>query len=126
MIKRAYANAIDKFNAKVVGYNHGYFDSHEEETIVDKINLLSPDVLFVGLGCPKQEEFIDKYKDKLNVKLIVAVGGSFDVLAERVKRAPRWMISLGLEWLYRVMVEPVRIKRLKKVLIFVARSILNF
>lgn len=125
VIKRAYINAVEKFDAKVVGYNHGYFNDCEEEYIVKRINSLVPDVLFVGLGCPKQEEFIRRNKDRLNVKLMIAVGGSFDVLAERVKRAPRLMISLGLEWLYRVIVEPVRVKRLKKILIFIARSILN-
>ena len=64
------------------------------------------------MGCPRQERFIVKYMDELPCTIFMGVGGSFDVIAEKVKRAPKWMISLGLEWLYRVLKEPFRIKRL--------------
>ncbi|MNC67533.1 putative N-acetylmannosaminyltransferase [compost metagenome] len=64
------------------------------------------------MGSPRQEEFISKYMDELPCKIFMGVGGSFDVFAGNVNRAPKWMISLGLEWLYRVSKEPWRIKRL--------------
>ena len=64
------------------------------------------------MGSPRQEIFIDKIINVTNSKIYMGVGGSFDVFAGNVKRAPKWMISLGLEWLYRVCKEPWRIKRL--------------
>jgi N-acetylglucosaminyldiphosphoundecaprenol N-acetyl-beta-D-mannosaminyltransferase len=67
------------------------------------------------MGSPKQETFIIKYMDRLNVKVFMGVGGSFDVISGEVNRAPKWMINLGLEWLYRVAKEPFRIKRLSSI-----------
>ena len=69
--------------------------------------------LFVAMGCPRQEKFISKYMDNFHVDIFMGVGGSFDVIAEKVKRAPKWMINIG-EWAYRVAKEPWRIKRLRK------------
>jgi bacterial polymer biosynthesis proteins, WecB/TagA/CpsF family len=95
----------------ICGSHHGYFKDEDIPGIVDEIRQCAPHILFVSLGAPKQEEWIKKYKDQLGVPVSVGVGGSLDVIAGHKKRAPRFMIQLNLEWLYRLISEPSRIKR---------------
>ena len=96
----------------IAGFNDGYFDINNCDELIEKINSSEAQVLFVAMGCPRQEKFIINYMDRLKCKVFMGVGGSFDVIAGSVNRAPKWMITLGLEWLYRVSKEPWRIKRL--------------
>lgn len=106
-------------NIKIVGSHHGYFKGahlgqggHEEEMVViDEINAKKPDILFVGFGAKKQEQWIQYNKDKTNAIIIIGNGGTVDVLAGNVKRAPDIYVKLGLEWLYRLAKEPKRITR---------------
>ena len=99
----------EKLGDSVIGYEHGYQDA---DKVVDKINLAKPDVLLVGLGSPKQEKFIHESLKKMpSVKLAIGVGGAFDFISGRVKRAPKFMQKIGLEWLWRLILEPKRIKR---------------
>ncbi|MEG1500691.1 MAG: WecB/TagA/CpsF family glycosyltransferase, partial [Clostridiales bacterium] len=86
----------------VVGCHDGYFDEEEEKKIVEEINVLHPDVVFVALGAPKQEFWISNHLQELNTSVLIGVGGSFDVMAGRVKRAPVFMQKLQLEWLWRL------------------------
>lgn len=95
----------------VCGCRNGYFDDRELEGIIADIKQKSPEILFLALGVPKQEYWINKYKDYLNIPLCVGIGGSFDVIAGIKKRAPAFMIKLNLEWLYRLITEPSRVKR---------------
>lgn len=74
-------------------------------------NLPSTDILFVAFGPPKQEKWIAKNLAKLDVKVAMGVGGAFDYLSGRVPRAPKWIRSLGLEWLFRLIIQPWRLKR---------------
>lgn len=97
---------------KVVGTNDGYFSVEEEKRVIKEINSKKPDVLLVAMGAPKQERFINKYKDKLNCKIAIGVGGCFDVISGNVKRAPKLFIKLRLEWLYRGLTDFRRLKRL--------------
>ncbi len=97
---------------RVVGTNDGYFSLEEEKQILEKINADKPDVLLVALGAPKQERFIYKYRNKLNCKIAIGVGGCFDVISGNVKRAPKVFIKLKLEWLYRALTDFKRFKRL--------------
>lgn len=99
-------------NVNIVGYHDGFFDLDNPKEILDEIKEKKPLALFVAMGCPRQEKFIVKYMDKLPCKIYMGVGGSFDVIAEKVNRAPKWMINIGMEWAYRVAKEPWRIKRL--------------
>jgi N-acetylglucosaminyldiphosphoundecaprenol N-acetyl-beta-D-mannosaminyltransferase len=98
---------------KVVGTHSPSFgfEKNEEECrmIVQKIREAAPDVLFVGLGSPKQEKWTDRWKDKHGVPVSVSVGISFDYVAGTVKRAPRWMQDSGFEWLFRLCIEPKRL-----------------
>ena len=94
-------------NLNVAGYHHGYF-WNDEAAVVDNIRNLNVDLLFVGISSPMKEEFIDRWSDQLGVKFAMGVGGTFDVVAGKVRRAPEWMQKLGLEWLYRVIQEPRR------------------
>ncbi|SHJ61390.1 N-acetylglucosaminyldiphosphoundecaprenol N-acetyl-beta-D-mannosaminyltransferase [Clostridium cavendishii DSM 21758] len=96
----------------VLGYHNGYFDIDNCEELVTEIKGLKPKMIFVAMGCPRQELFISKYMDMLPCSIFMGVGGSFDIIAGNLQRAPKWMIKLGLEWLYRVVKEPFRIKRL--------------
>ncbi len=106
-------------NIKLEGYHHGYFkgshigyNNHEEElNIIDDINKAKPDIIFVGLGFPKQEIWIDANKERLSSKIIIGNGGTMDILSGNAKRAPEAFQRLGLEWLYRLIKEPSRIKR---------------
>ncbi|MBU3144977.1 WecB/TagA/CpsF family glycosyltransferase [Clostridium sp. CF012] len=99
----------------ILGSHDGYFEIDNCEEILVEIEKVKPQVLFVAMGCPKQELFIAKYMDRLPCNVFMGVGGSFDIIAGNLKRAPKWMINIGLEWLYRVAKEPFRIKRLSSI-----------
>lgn len=92
---------------KIAGFHHGYFWD-DEEGMVAKIRESGAQLLFVAITSPKKENFINRWKDQLGVNFVMGVGGTFDVVAGKVKRAPLWMQKWGLEWLYRVIQEPRR------------------
>ncbi len=96
---------------KIAGCRNGYFKEEDEPEIIDEISKSGADLLLVCLGAPKQEKWIYKYKDRLGVKLCIGAGGSLDVLAGTVKRAPKIFIKLNLEWFYRLCKQPSRIGR---------------
>jgi N-acetylglucosaminyldiphosphoundecaprenol N-acetyl-beta-D-mannosaminyltransferase len=86
-------------------------DPEEDQEIVSMISLAAPDVLWVGLGTPKQERWMHEHRDKLHVPVLVSVGAAFDLLSGRRNQAPRWMREHGLEWLFRLLQEPRRLWR---------------
>ncbi|MGN7469295.1 WecB/TagA/CpsF family glycosyltransferase [Brevibacillus sp. SAFN-007a] len=98
-------------NARIVGYRDGYFREEDEERIVQEIAEARPELLFVALGAPRQDEWLVKYRDRLNAALMMGVGGSFDVISGKVKRAPKMWQRMHLEWLYRLASQPSRWKR---------------
>ena len=95
---------------RIAGYHDGYFQSDKE--IIEDIAAKKPDFLLVCLGMKKQEEWILAHKHELCAKVMIGAGGSIDVLAGTVKRAPDFFIKLGLEWLYRLLCQPKRIIRM--------------
>ncbi len=97
----------------VSGCRDGYFTPEDEPGIVAEIKAANPAVLFVALGIPRQEKWIQRYMQELDVPVCIGIGGSFDVISGRKKRAPKWMQQAGLEWLYRTAKEPSRLPRLK-------------
>jgi N-acetylglucosaminyldiphosphoundecaprenol N-acetyl-beta-D-mannosaminyltransferase len=108
---------------KIVGHLNGY--EKNWESVVEKINKTNAHYLFIAMGSPYQELFIEKYRETLNVQLIQPVGGSFDVVAGKVKRAPKWVQQIKLEWLYRLATDLKRIKRIIKMLMFVAAEMIK-
>lgn len=96
-------------NIQLLGCQDGYIKNKDE--VFEQMVELSPDVVLVALGIPAQEKLIYKHYDKFNKGIFVGVGGSFDVLSGTKKRAPQIFIKLNLEWLYRIIKEPKRIKR---------------
>lgn len=107
MIKRIKS---DYPNINIVGYSNGYINDADNK-ITDEIINLEPDYVFVAKGAPLQDEWINKVIQKTNKGLFMGVGGSFDVLAGEVKRAPEIWQKLNLEWLYRIAGDPKRWKR---------------
>ena len=99
-------------NIKILGTHTGYFKDEEEAKIIDEIRNLKPDVLLVGTGAPKQEKIINKYKNEGFFKVGIGCGGSIDVLAGEVKRAPKIFIKMHLEWFYRLLKQPSRWRRM--------------
>jgi N-acetylglucosaminyldiphosphoundecaprenol N-acetyl-beta-D-mannosaminyltransferase len=99
-------------NLKIAGFHNGFFDLNNCNDIIEDICNCNPWAIFVAMGSPRQEIFIEKVMNKSNTHIYMGVGGVFDIFAGELKRAPKLMISLGLEWLYRVIKEPFRIKRL--------------
>ena len=92
---------------KIAGYHHGYFWDNENE-VVEEIRDSGAKLLFVAITSPKKECFINRWKSQLGVSFVMGVGGTFDVVAGKVNRAPVWMQRAGLEWFYRVIQEPRR------------------
>ena len=106
---------------QICGIADGYFQ--DEAEVIEKINASGAQALFVCLGAPKQERFMFSHREELTgVRLMAGLGGSLDSFAGNVKRAPKWMIKLQLEWLYRLIKEPKRIGRMMRLpkYIFVA------
>ncbi|MCT4611894.1 MAG: WecB/TagA/CpsF family glycosyltransferase [Clostridia bacterium] len=106
-------NMAEKYpGLKIAGFRDGYFKPEDEEKVIEEINKTNPDILIVGFGAPKQEKFIFRNREKLNAKIAIGAGGSIDGMSGKFKRAPLMWQKMGFEWLYRVILEPKRIKRI--------------
>lgn len=99
----------DYSNLKLVGASNGY--EKDKDKVFEKIVKAKPDIVLVALGIPFQEKLIYKHLDEFDKGIFVGVGGSFDVISGHKKRAPKIFIKLNLEWLYRILKEPKRLKR---------------
>jgi N-acetylglucosaminyldiphosphoundecaprenol N-acetyl-beta-D-mannosaminyltransferase len=98
---------------RIVGSHHGYagLGSPQNERVIEDINAARPDIVLVGMGTPKQELWIDRYADRIEADVLWTVGALFDFIAGRVPRAPRWLADNGLEWIFRLAIEPHRMWR---------------
>jgi len=123
--EKAKKNMQNKFPyLKVIGFHHGYFSEEEEKEIIAEINQLSPDILFVCTGMPRAEIWATKNKE-INTRLTLCVGGTLDIMAGTAKLAPSLMRKLGLEWLYRLIRQPSRAKRMLDLPRFIFTVIFN-
>lgn len=110
VVEAAVSNINKQFPDLIIaGYSDGYVENQEQ--LISDINNSGAQLLFVALGSPRQEYWIEENKSKLRVNVFQGVGGSFDVISGRVKRAPSLFRKTGLEWLYRLLSQPSRIKR---------------
>jgi len=93
------------------GHRNGYWEAEQEQDVVDEITNAHADLLFVAISSPKKEQFLGAYQAQMRIPFAMGVGGTFDVVAGKVKRAPLWMQRAGLEWFYRFLQEPRRMFR---------------
>jgi N-acetylglucosaminyldiphosphoundecaprenol N-acetyl-beta-D-mannosaminyltransferase len=109
VVEECAARAKQRHPALVIaGYRNGYFKPEDKGAIIAAIRDARPDILFLGFGSPSKEYFMKAHYRELGVPFVMGVGGTFDVFAGRVSRAPRWMQRAGLEWSYRLAQEPRR------------------
>lgn len=110
---------------QVVGCHNGYFTDAEVSGIIEEINSSGAEMLFVALGAPKQEKFLLAHRDELKPCILMGIGGSFDVLAGKMERAPKWMQEASLEWAFRLYKQPSRFMRMLALPKFVLKVIFN-
>ena len=96
---------------RIAGTQDGYFDEEDDRSVVEAVNASGALLCYVGISTPKKERWVARRMRDLRAPVVMGVGGSLDVLAGVTRRAPRWMQRLGLEWLYRLMLEPRRMWR---------------
>lgn len=109
VVSKVVAHSRKKYaNIHIAGYRDGYFDDPMSEKLADDIRTSKADIVFVAFSSPRKEFWIHEQLERMNVPFVMGVGGSFDVIAGKTKRAPRWMQKAGLEWFYRFIQEPVR------------------
>lgn len=99
----------------------GYLDENSEREVIEEINRLQPNVLFVATGAPRQEKWIYNNRNKLKVDVATGQGGTFDYEAGRIKRAPVWIQKIGMEWLWRLILEPSRIVRMSVLPVYLVK-----
>lgn len=105
---------------EIAGTQNGYFDNEDE--IIEIINNAHPDAVYVCLGCPKQEFFMERNRDRLTASLMAGLGGSLDIYSGNSQRAPDFFVRFGLEWFYRLIKEPKRIKRMARLPLYLIRA----
>jgi len=117
---------LEYMGCNIVGTHHGFLkDKGVEEALIADIKEKAPDILLVGMGAPRQEYWIIDHMKELGVPVSMGIGGSMDVISGELKRAPKWMQKMSLEWLYRLVIQPSRMKRvlnLPKFMLAVLRS----
>jgi UDP-N-acetyl-D-mannosaminouronate:lipid I N-acetyl-D-mannosaminouronosyltransferase len=113
------------YQANVVVSADGYFNEEKSGSVFSAISAERPDLLFVAMGSPRQENVIRKFREICPTTYCMGVGGSFDVLAGRVRRAPQWAQKYGLEWFYRLVKQPKRILRQYKLMHFIWLLLIN-
>jgi N-acetylglucosaminyldiphosphoundecaprenol N-acetyl-beta-D-mannosaminyltransferase len=120
--KKAVDKLIDTYpGIKIVGRCNGYLDKNKMDELINEINNSLADILFISLGSPKQEIWIQEYLPRLKVKICQGIGGTLDTIAGDVKRAPVFFRKAGLEWFYRLLMEPKRFRRQLVLPVFAAK-----
>lgn len=109
---------------KIVGTYAGSPARAEANEIIQRINAAQPDILLVAYGAPRQDVWIDRYRAKLNVKVAMGIGGTLDFITGIVPRAPQWLCRIGLEWLYRLYLQPARWRRMLRLPVFAVMAFL--
>lgn len=104
----AAANQLQKNHSglRIAGVHHGYFDNSQNEKLIARINQSGANILLVGFGSPLQEQWVEQNAEKLQCQYVLAVGGLFDFVAGKFSRAPLWLRSIGMEWLWRLLQDP--------------------
>ena len=121
IVERAASNAIARYpDLHLVGFHSGYFGAAEEERVVQEIRGAHIDILLVGMGGGAQEKWIWRHRD-IGIPIAIGVGGTFDVWSGLVRRAPRFVQKTGTEWLYRLVVQPSRVRRVGSIFYFMFR-----
>ena len=121
VVERAAANLTKRHpRLRIAGYHSGYFDQTEEARITDELRRVHVDILLVGMGGGVQEKWIWRHRD-IGIPVAIGVGGTFDVWSGEVRRAPRFVQKTGTEWLYRLVVQPSRIRRVGSIFYFMFR-----
>lgn len=110
---------------QIMGTRHGFFSKLDEPAIVSDIKACRPDILLVALGVPRQEKWLTEYSKQIDAPVAIGVGGTFDVMAGTVRRAPLWMQNANLEWFYRLISEPRRAIRMLALPRFVMQVIIS-
>ena len=117
--ERAAENIEKRFNGiHVCGTDHGYHKPEETAAVIEGIVKAEPDLLLVGLGVPRQEKWIAENISKFKSSVCIGCGGTIDVFAGEVKRAPSFFIKMNLEWFYRLIKQPARLKRMLRIPVF--------
>ncbi|MCL2016993.1 MAG: WecB/TagA/CpsF family glycosyltransferase [Defluviitaleaceae bacterium] len=119
------AHNLRQQGVNVTGFRDGYYTPEEEPSIIAEIQALKPDILILGMGMPRQENWAFRHCQNLPCKITLCVGGTIDIVAGNVKRAPKIMRKAGLEWLYRLATNPSRAKRMLDLPRFVGAVILR-
>ncbi len=120
--EEAAANCILKYEGlEVVGTHHGYFSEEQDREVIEEVAKCSPDIVLVAMGMGRQEKLISSYRSMLPSAVWIGVGGTLDVFAGRVNRAPRFFQKIGMEWFYRLVTDPSRIKRMWAIPSFIFR-----
>ena len=127
IIQKAKNNLLNEYKNLKISYIHnGYFKEDEETDIINELKYSQAKFIMIALGVPKQDFFIKKCKESIEDGIFIGVGGSFDVWAGEVKRAPVIYRKMGCEWLYRTIKQPERIKRIYKTLpLFLFKAIIE-
>lgn len=105
-------------NIRIVGRHGGYFDSEREKSVIEAIRKSEADIVFVGLGFPKEDKWIYKIKKEFKRTVFVGVGGSLDIISGDIKKAPPYFMEKGLDWFYRIITKPWRLGKLTRTVLF--------
>lgn len=109
IVKTAKINLENKYKGiEIVGYENGYVK--DNDMLIKKINETSANIVFIAMGSPRQEKWIYENRKLIKANILIGVGGTFDIVSGKLKRAPKWIRKLGIEWLYRMVKEPKRLK----------------
>ena len=119
IVERAFSNIRKSFpKIRIVGRHGGFFTPSREQAIIEAIQKSEPDIIFVGLGFPKEEHWIYKLKSELKHGVIIGVGGSIDIISGVIKKAPPYFMTRGLDWFYRIITRPWRLGRIFLLFLF--------
>jgi len=117
--ERAFSNIKKSFpNIRIVGRHGGYFNADREKSVIEAIRKSEANIVFVGLGFPKEDKWIYKFKNEFKHAVFISVGGSMDTISGEIKKAPPYFMENGLDWFYRIISKPWRFGRLFRLAFF--------
>ena len=120
--ERAFFNIKKSFpNIRIVGRHGGYFDANREKSVIEAMRKSEANIIFVGLGFPKEDKWIHKCKNEFKNTVLISVSGSIDIISGEIKKAPPYFMEKGLDWFYRIITRPWRIGRLLRTVFFFIR-----